>query len=188
MIIKHQHQSGTPQELGRVLFIDESKFIRQNDLRQVFKCRQSRARFHPSYATIIDRFGDKKILVWEAKYPRFREDSYIALPILRDAHKSMQVTLEFRPETNDGLIACSGEKPDLRGDFISIALNKGFIEFRFDCGMGEGVLISDQPVILRSWNTLTIYRDRWDAWMQLNSGTQVQGRSKITAIDRYLCV
>ncbi|GFY59396.1 hypothetical protein TNIN_318461 [Trichonephila inaurata madagascariensis] len=44
--------------------------------------------------------------------------------------------------------------------------------------MGEGVLISDQPVILRSWNTLTIYRDRWDAWMQLNSGTQVQGRSK----------
>ncbi|GFU18607.1 hypothetical protein NPIL_372691 [Nephila pilipes] len=114
----------------------------------------------------------------EAKYPRFREDSYIALPILRDAHKSMQVTLEFRPEANDGLIAYSGEKPDLRGDFISIALNKGFIEFRFDCGMGEGVLISDQPVVLRSWNTLTIYRDRWDAWMQLNSGTQVQGRSK----------
>ncbi|KAF8791124.1 pikachurin-like [Argiope bruennichi] len=116
--------------------------------------------------------------VVEAKYPRFHEDSYIALPILRDAHKSMQVTLEFRPEANDGLILYSGEKLDLRGDFISISLNKGFIEFRFDCGMGEGVLISDQPIVLRSWNTLTIYRDRWDAWMQLNSGTQVQGRSK----------
>lgn len=45
--------------------------------------------------------------------------------------------------------------------------------------MGEGILISDQPVVLRSWNTLTIYRDRWDAWMQLNSGSQVQGRSKV---------
>ncbi|GFY59401.1 LAM_G_DOMAIN domain-containing protein [Trichonephila inaurata madagascariensis] len=83
-------------------------------------------------------------LVWiyipvpiEAKYPRFREDSYIALPILRDAHKSMQVTLEFRPETNDGLIAYSGEKPDLRGDFISIALNKGFIEFRVQAERDE---------------------------------------------------
>ncbi|KAG8201453.1 hypothetical protein JTE90_024323 [Oedothorax gibbosus] len=117
-------------------------------------------------------------LVVEAKYPRFREDSYMSLPTLKDAHKSMQVTLEFRPESNDGLILYSGEKPDLRGDFISITLNKGFIEFRFDCGMGEGILISDQPIVLRSWNTLTIYRDRWDAWMQLNSGTQVQGRSK----------
>ncbi|XP_015907469.1 pikachurin [Parasteatoda tepidariorum] len=116
--------------------------------------------------------------VIEAKYPRFREGSYLALPILRDAHKSMQVTLEFRPEANDGLILYSGEKLDLHGDFISISLNKGFIEFRFDCGMGEGLLVSDQPVVLRSWNTLTIYRDRWDAWMQLNSGSQVQGRSK----------
>lgn len=114
----------------------------------------------------------------EAKYPRFHDGSYLALPILRDAHKSMQVTLEFRPESNDGLILYSGEKFDLQGDFISITLNKGFIEFRFDCGMGEGILISDQPVVLRSWNTLTIYRDRWDAWMQLNSGSQVQGRSK----------
>ncbi|GBL69816.1 hypothetical protein AVEN_181466-1, partial [Araneus ventricosus] len=69
-------------------------------------------------------------VVVEAKYPRFREDSYIAVPILRDAHKSMQVTLEFRPEANDGLILYSGEKLDLRGDFISITLNKGFIEFR----------------------------------------------------------
>ncbi|KFM59874.1 Pikachurin, partial [Stegodyphus mimosarum] len=114
----------------------------------------------------------------EAKYPRFHDGSYLALPILRDAHKSMQVTLEFRPEANDGLILYSGEKFDLHGDFISITLNKGFIEFRFDCGMGEGILISDQPVVLRSWNTLTIYRDRWDAWMQLNTGSQVQGRSK----------
>lgn len=53
---------------------------------------------------------------------------------------------------------------------------------RFDCGMGEGILISDQPVVLSSWNTLTIYRDRWDAWMQLNSGSQVQGRSKVCEI------
>lgn len=66
----------------------------------------------------------------EAKYPRFHDGSYLALPILRDAHKSMQVTLEFRPESNDGLILYSGEKFDLREDFISITLNKGFIEFR----------------------------------------------------------
>ncbi|KAL1481290.1 hypothetical protein MTO96_015726 [Rhipicephalus appendiculatus] len=65
-----------------------------------------------------------------------------------------------------------------RGDYFAILLSKGFVEFRFDCGMGPGTLRSDQPVLLNAWNTLTVYRDRWDAWMQLNSGHQVQGRSK----------
>lgn len=39
--------------------------------------------------------------------------------------------------------------------------------------MGEGILRSDQPVVLSSWNKLSIYRDRWDAWMQLNNDHQV---------------
>lgn len=34
------------------------------------------------------------------------------------------------------------------------------------------------PVILNSWNTLTIYRDGWTAWMQLNQGQQISGQSK----------
>lgn len=50
--------------------------------------------------------------------------------------------------------------------------------FRFDCGMGEGVVRSDAPVIFNSWNILTIYRDGWTAWMQLNDGQQVSGQSK----------
>lgn len=114
----------------------------------------------------------------ELRHPRFSGASYLALPTLRDAHKSMQVSLQFRPETHDALLLYSGETPELLGDYFAIVLDKGFVEFRFDCGMGQGILRSDQPVLLNAWNTLTVYRDRWDAWMQLNSGHQVQGRSK----------
>lgn len=44
--------------------------------------------------------------------------------------------------------------------------------------MGEGVVRSDRPVTLNAWNHVTIYRDGWTAWLQLNSGPQVAGQSQ----------
>ncbi|XP_064476883.1 pikachurin-like [Ornithodoros turicata] len=120
-------------------------------------------------------FCDEEV---EVRYPRFGGSSYLSLPVLKNAHRLMQITLQFRPESHDAILLYSGETPELVGDYFAVLLDKGFVEFRFDCGMGQGILRSDQPAVLNSWNTLTVYRDRWDAWMQLNSGHQVQGRSK----------
>ncbi|XP_015795541.1 pikachurin isoform X2 [Tetranychus urticae] len=114
----------------------------------------------------------------EVRFPRFRGRSYLALPTLRDAHKSMKVTIEFRPEYHEGVLLYSGENQNLEGDYIAIVLNQGFVEFRFDCGMGEGVIASETPVILNSWNRLTIYRDGWSAWLQLNQERQIPGQSQ----------
>ena len=119
----------------------------------------------------------------------------MALPTLRNSHRSLQISLEFKPEMFDGVLLYSGQEPNLDGDFISIVINQGFVEFRlvlecfklkihvkleirFDCGMGEGILRSDIPVILNAWNTLNIYRDGRNAWMQLNQGQQIFGHSK----------
>ena len=44
--------------------------------------------------------------------------------------------------------------------------------------MGEGVVRSDRPVTLNSWNRVTVYRDGWTAWLTLNSGQQVSGQSQ----------
>lgn len=46
--------------------------------------------------------------------------------------------------------------------------------FRFDCGSGIGVVRSEETVLLNQWNHLTLYRHRWDAWLQLNNGKHVQ--------------
>ena len=53
--------------------------------------------------------------------------------------------------------------------------------YRFDCGSGVGIVRSTETVKLNNWNNLSVYRHRWDAWIQLNEGKRVQGRSKVGA-------
>jgi hypothetical protein len=55
---------------------------------------------------------------------------------------------------------------------------------RFDCGSGLGVVRSEETVLLNQWNRLTLYRHRWDAWIQLNNGRHVEGRSKVSSFIR----
>ncbi|XP_060807824.1 pikachurin [Amyelois transitella] len=57
-------------------------------------------------------------------------------------------------------------------------LRNGHVELRFDCGSGAGVLRSPEPIRLGHWNTISVYRHRWDAWLRLNNGKRVRGRSK----------
>ncbi|XP_059473292.1 pikachurin [Neocloeon triangulifer] len=109
---------------------------------------------------------------------RFSGQSFLAFPALRGAYKDVQVTLEFKPETTDGVLLLAAERDDMAGDFLALVLVDSFLEFRFDCGSGEGGVRSPEPVLLNQWNKLTLYRHRWDAWLQLNGGKHVQGRSK----------
>lgn len=53
---------------------------------------------------------------------------------------------------------------------------------RFDCGSGVGTVRSTETVKLNEWNTLSVYRHRWDAWIQLNQEKRVEGRSKVRAL------
>lgn len=66
----------------------------------------------------------------DVKYPSFSGNSYIVLPTLRDAHRSMQISLEFKPEAHNALLLYSGEQANLQGDFVAILLVEGFVEFR----------------------------------------------------------
>lgn len=59
-----------------------------------------------------------------------------------------------------------------------IVANSKMFNSRFDCGSGVGMVRSEETVLLNQWNHITLYRHRWDAWLQLNGGKHVQGRSK----------
>ncbi|XP_062543336.1 basement membrane proteoglycan [Armigeres subalbatus] len=110
--------------------------------------------------------------------PRFNQHSWLAFPALRGAYKHVQLHIEFRPESFDGILLLTGEKDDLTGDFMALLIHQGFVEFWFDCGSGTGRVRSEETIVLNQWNTITIYRHRWDAWLVLNQGNRVQGRSK----------
>ena len=64
------------------------------------------------------------------RHPKFDGTGYMAFPILRDAYKEFILTIEFRPDTNNGLIVFSGELPTAITDFFSITLINGHAEFR----------------------------------------------------------
>lgn len=110
--------------------------------------------------------------------PRFNQRSWLAFPALRGAYKHVQLHIEFRPESFDGILLLTGERDDLTGDFMALLIHQGFVEFWFDCGSGTGRVRSEETIVLNQWNTITIYRHRWDAWLVLNQGNRVQGRSK----------
>lgn len=68
----------------------------------------------------------------------------------------------------------------LKLNLIFLEINLDLNCYRFDCGSGPGTIKSYTTVILNQWNSLTLYRRRWDAWLQLNGGKHVQGRSKVS--------
>ncbi len=49
-----------------------------------------------------------------------------------DAYSRVMIEIEFRPAENEGLIIYNGQKKaeNLRGDFISLAMINGYLEFR----------------------------------------------------------
>ncbi|XP_022115502.2 pikachurin isoform X2 [Pieris rapae] len=116
---------------------------------------------------------DQKISI-----PRFSGSSWIALHALRGAYKRVRLRIRVRPERTRGVLLLTGEHDDLSGDYLALILRNGHVELRFDCGSGAGVLRSPEPVRLGRWNTVSVYRHRWDAWLRLNTGKRVRGRSK----------
>jgi len=50
---------------------------------------------------------------------------------------------------------------------------------RFDCGSGVALIRTTNKVNVGRWNTVTINRREWSAWISLNNGTQAAGRSKV---------
>ncbi|CAK1547749.1 unnamed protein product [Leptosia nina] len=110
--------------------------------------------------------------------PRFSGSSWIALHALRGAYKRVRLRIRVRPERARGVLLLTGEHDDLSGDYLALILRNGHVELRFDCGSGAGVLRSPEPIRLGRWNTISVYRHRWDAWLRLNNGKRVRGRSK----------
>ncbi|XP_071533608.1 pikachurin-like isoform X2 [Panulirus ornatus] len=109
---------------------------------------------------------------------RFHGSSWVGFAPLREAYRDVQLTLEFKPESNDGVLLVSGENDDLTGDFMAAVLVGSYVEFRWDCGSGAGSVRSPEKVHMDEWNRLTVYRHRWDVWLQLNDGHHIQGRSE----------
>ncbi|KAL1514177.1 hypothetical protein ABEB36_003476 [Hypothenemus hampei] len=105
------------------------------------------------------------VLVVTGIIPYFTQapNSYITLPTLSDAYLQFSFEISFKPENDYGLILYNGNRERERdGDFISLALNNGVPEFRFNLGPGTPTTIvrSNESVAEREWHTIKVVRNK----------------------------
>ncbi|XP_006874742.1 PREDICTED: pikachurin [Chrysochloris asiatica] len=112
------------------------------------------------------------------QYPQFFGHSYATFEPLKNSYKAFQIALEFRAEAENGLLLYCGESEHGTGDFMSLAIIRRALQFRFNCGTGVAILTSKTKIKLGSWHTVTLYRDGLNGMLQLNNGTPVTGQSQ----------
>eukprot|EP00066_Takifugu_rubripes_P028084 XP_011617350.1 PREDICTED: basement membrane-specific heparan sulfate proteoglycan core protein [Takifugu rubripes] len=98
------------------------------------------------------------------------EESYIAYPPLTNIHDDLRVQLEFKPLERDGLMFfCGGKKMKVE-DFVSISMVDGHVEFRYELGTGQAVLLSPEPVSLGQWHTVVAERNKRAGHLRVDQG------------------
>lgn len=72
--------------------------------------------------------------------PEFTGHSYLQFFGLgKDIYRETDIEVVFKPAEKNGLILYNGYSSS-GGDFISLALLNGYLEFRFDLGTGPAVI------------------------------------------------
>lgn len=54
--------------------------------------------------------------------------------------QKLSMTVVLMANDSNGVIFYNGQKSDGKGDFISLALNNGILEFRYDLGKGPAII------------------------------------------------
>nr|XP_020832364.1 agrin isoform X1 [Phascolarctos cinereus] len=113
--------------------------------------------------------------------PTFNGFSYLELKGLhtfgdvRGEKMAMEVVFLARSPT--GVLFYNGQKTDGKGDFVSLALHGGHLEYRYDLGKGAAVIRSKEPITLNKWTRVSLERNGRKGAMWINDGERVLGES-----------
>ncbi|XP_069820865.1 pikachurin isoform X2 [Dendropsophus ebraccatus] len=111
------------------------------------------------------------------QYPQFYGHSYMTFEPLKNSYQTFQITVEFKAEGDDGLLLYCGENEYGRGDFMSLAIIRRSVQFRYNCGTGSAVITSESKIKPGTWHIVTLYREGLNGWIKLDNGAAVSGRS-----------
>ncbi len=67
--------------------------------------------------------------------PAFDGNSFIELAPL-EGPDSISIEVEFLTKADNGMLFYNGDNAEVDGDFISLNLKDGFVEYRYDLGSG----------------------------------------------------
>ncbi|CAG5923603.1 unnamed protein product [Menidia menidia] len=126
----------------------------------------------------LGRRGDTCSEGVTVNFPKFYGYSHMTFEPLKNSYQTFQITLEFKSDSEDGLLLYCGENEHGRGDFTSLALVRGKLHYRFNCGTGAAQIISESRIVLGQWHIVTIFRDGMSGWLRMDNDTPLSGRSQ----------
>ncbi|KAK2165282.1 hypothetical protein LSH36_52g01014 [Paralvinella palmiformis] len=85
-------------------------------------------------------------------------NSYLRLKRIQQAYRQITIEMTFKTLSNEGILLYSGKIMNGTGDFISLSVKDGFVEFRYDLGSGPAVLRSSHQVTLNKFHKLKVQR------------------------------
>uniref|UniRef100_A0A3P8SH97 Agrin n=1 Tax=Amphiprion percula TaxID=161767 RepID=A0A3P8SH97_AMPPE len=122
--------------------------------------------------------------------PLFNGDSYLELKGLHlyghDLRQKVSMTVVLMANDSNGVIFYNGQKSDGKGDFISLSLNDGILEFRYDLGKGSATIRSKEAIQLNVWNTINLERSNRKGEIMVNKKDPVRGEAPNTHVDLNL--
>ncbi|XP_070695421.1 agrin [Pempheris klunzingeri] len=125
-----------------------------------------------------------------AYMPLFDGDSYLELKGLHlyghDLRQKLSMTVILMANDSNGLIFYNGQKSDGKGDFISLSLNNGILEFRYDLGKGPATIRSKEAIQLNVWNTINLERSNRKGEIMVNKKDPVRGEAPNLHVDLNL--
>uniref|UniRef100_A0A671PNW6 Agrin n=1 Tax=Sinocyclocheilus anshuiensis TaxID=1608454 RepID=A0A671PNW6_9TELE len=93
------------------------------------------------------------------------------------------MTVVLLANDSKGMIFYNGQKTDGKGDFISLSLNDGILEFRYDLGKGPAVIRSKEKIKLNEWNTVNLERASRKGEISINGKDPVRGEAPHTDLN-----
>uniref|UniRef100_A0A8B9HAT5 Agrin n=1 Tax=Astyanax mexicanus TaxID=7994 RepID=A0A8B9HAT5_ASTMX len=121
-----------------------------------------------------------------AYIPYFDGESYLELKGLHlynhDLKQKVSMTVVLLANDSNGMIFYNGQKTDGKGDFISLALIGGILEFRYDLGKGPAVIRSKEKIKLNVWNTVNLERAQRKGEINVNGKDPVRGESPVRGL------
>lgn len=108
--------------------------------------------------------------------PSFSGQSFILLPRLQ-AYTRLTIELDFISHSENGILLYNGQTPDGEGDFVSLSIRQGYIEFRFNLGSGAEVIRSKQKILLGQTVKIVAKRYLRDGTLTVEGQDDVAGKS-----------
>lgn len=121
--------------------------------------------------------------------PMFEGDSFMSFPGIEGAVQQLKFSMTFMvlKSGQSMLLLYNGQQPyPRRGDFISLAVNGGRVEFRFNMGSGAGIVRSARNISVGLWHTVAVERKLDEGSLILDSDPPVKATSPCCSVGLNL--